>query len=272
MVRREREFTKSQLDRLKAAKQELDDCFREYEKRRSFRDSLVQGQASSNVPTTSLELPRRQGDIQDIAVKVVRVYVEAAWAWSLGSLDKFRVQLTSDEREILKWISAELDRKVSKEHEGSLDRLAIEQAVHDEVAYRIDKAEREREISLPWDSADGKDTQHAEVTTTTGDKNYPALPATSGTDKPAVHDSPAPKPVGSEPDQKRGGRPPKKLGEETLRILRAWDEKGNPTLTRQVKDDIASQIFSREYDRTKSGSPARGKLLERIRKAIRRYG
>jgi hypothetical protein len=129
------------------------------------------------------------------------------------------------------------------------------------VARWVGEKRRAIPISRPWDSAHANDAHHEA-----------ALPATSGTHKSGLPDIPTPTPDGSDPGQKRGGRPPKKLGEETQRILRVWGEKGNPTLTRQVKDDIASQIFSREYNRTKSGSPARGKLIERIRKAIRRYG
>jgi hypothetical protein len=261
----ERSLTQSQRERLNAIiGQKLDDCLRDYEKIRKARAANPHG------PTRPLELQRRQPDIEELGREGVRVYVGAFF--STGSVDHFRNQLESASDEFLTCFLAELHRRVSEEHWPFLNWAAIETALHDEVARWVGEKRRTVPVLRPWESADGNDFKHGDVATATGDKNSPELPPASGTFKSAVTDSPAPTPVGSDPDQKRGGRPPKKLGEETQRILQAWGAKGNPTLTRQVKDDIAAQIFSREYERTKSGSSARGKLLERIRKAIRRYG
>jgi hypothetical protein len=66
-------------------------------------------------------------------------------------------------------------------------------------------------------------------------------------------------------------RPPEKLSDRNRQMLIRWVKDGEPELTALVCDRYAEQFFLRRFKRTKAGSPARLKIHECIRVAIRRY-
>src|SRR6266849_2227696 len=177
-------LTQSQQDRLSAiVGQKLDDCLRDYEKIRKARAANPHG------PTRPLELQRRQPDLEELVREGVRVYVGAFF--STDSADQFRNELESASDEFLNCFLAELHRRVSEEHWPFLDWAAIETALHNEVARWTEEKRRAVPATRPWESADGNNAQQVEVEPTTGDKNYAALPAASGTDEAVVPNCPA---------------------------------------------------------------------------------
>ncbi len=154
MPRHEPEFTQSQRHRLDEAERELNMSVRAH---RQMRGLLLNPEWSAR--TLSPNAPTMQGDrywlerdLEQIAIKTLRVYIEAFP--SLGSVEPFRTQLKSDASRIMEWIRATVNKEMGEEHTSRLIWDAIEQRVDDEVANQINKAERDREITPPWSALD----------------------------------------------------------------------------------------------------------------------
>ncbi|MBZ5609857.1 MAG: hypothetical protein LAP38_16470 [Acidobacteriia bacterium] len=168
----------AQQQRLDDASREMNESFHAYEQ---MRDLLVDpewkgaGPPSPHAPTMLGEISRLERDLRKLAIETLRVYAEASWF--LGSVEPFRTQLQSDAGAILKWILATVNKRVSNEDKPLLNWHAIEQAVHQEVANQIRRAEREWDVSPPW---------------RTLDPHRAALPGTgSATNVPEKPDKPA---------------------------------------------------------------------------------
>jgi DNA-binding Xre family transcriptional regulator len=150
-----RKLDEAQQQRLDDAAREMNESFRAYGQ---MRDLVVDpewkpaGPPSPDAPTMLEEISTLEQDIRSIAIKTVRVYAEASW--SLGSVGPFRIRLQSDANDILRWIFALVNKKMSKEDIPLLPWDAIEQAVHQEVANQIRRAEREWDVSPPWRTLD----------------------------------------------------------------------------------------------------------------------